>query len=183
MRSHEATARLRALRDELFPSSPGIGPERFVHDEDWRFLTGAVEALDSTDAKQRLTAAVFRRAADRVVDITADAGLDLTFEQLTALASDVVDAWIRERFEGGLVGGETIDFDALVRDAIDAQRAAAGQEPLLTPEPTAAPTPLPTEPAPTSPADPGAPRQLRRPSRPRRRSPRRPARGRRPTAS
>lgn len=141
----EAASRLRAIQDDLIPESPGIAAERFAHDDEWEFYRGAIEALDATEAQQRVTAAVWRRAVDRVVDIAGDAGLELTRDQLLALSRAVVDAWVDARLQDGLLAGEVIDIDQLVRTAIDEGRAAAGLDPLFAmPEPTPAPTPTPT---------------------------------------
>jgi hypothetical protein len=141
----EAAARLRAIRDDLVPESPGIAAERFASDEEWALYASAIQALDSPAAKQRVTAAIWRRAVDRVVDITDATGLELTPEQLLALSRDVVEAWVEARLENGLEPGEAIDIDALVRTAVDQARAAAGLDPLFAgPEPPATPEPMRT---------------------------------------
>lgn len=146
----EAASRLQAIRDDLIPESPGIAAERFAHDDEWEFYRGAIEALESTEAQQRLTAALWRRAVERVVDITGDAGLELTREQLLALSRAVVEAWVDARLRDGLLAGEIIDIDELVRTAIDEGRAAAGLDPLfVAPEATPVPTPA-TEPTPVN---------------------------------
>lgn len=127
----EAAARLGDIRDDLFPGSPGIATERFAGDERWLTWTAAIERLDSTEAKQRLVSAIWRRSVDRAAAIAAAAGLEPTAEEVAALARAVAAAWVDARLEGGLVPGQAIDIDDLVRVAIDESRALAGQDSLF----------------------------------------------------
>ena len=141
----EAVAQAGAIKEDLFPQSPGIDRARFAENEKWITLNDNVQALSESTAGRAVLAGLLRAGVERARELLEGTGITLTDEQLIAIAREAGSLYVDARVRDGRVtDAAVVDIDSIVRIAANQALATAGLDPLPTSTPVGTPVTVPT---------------------------------------
>ncbi|MGE3073834.1 MAG: hypothetical protein AB7N24_07055 [Dehalococcoidia bacterium] len=136
----KAAEQAKDILKDLFPGSPGIDRSRFEGNERWQQLDAAVKNAEQGAATQEVVSSILRRATEEVAKQAADAGHELTPEEIDRIAGEVLGNWVDGRQGGAGADAPEVDLSALARTALaedDATRGILPASPDEEPSPSA----------------------------------------------